>query len=57
MLTNRISHPLQAWNTVIVPAYGWRAIANAPRFMGMNVVYCDIDETGNVDLDQLQDLI
>ena len=44
-------------DTVIVPAYGWRAIANAPRFMGMNVVYCDIDETGNVDLDQLQELI
>jgi len=44
-------------DTVIVPAYGWRAIANAPRFMGMNVIYCDIDETGNVDLEQLQDLI
>jgi len=44
-------------DTVIVPAYGWRAIANAPRFMGMNVVYCDIDETGNVDVAQLKELI
>ena len=44
-------------DTVIVPAYGWRAIANAPRFMGMKVVYCDIDNTGNVDLEQLADMI
>ena len=35
-------------DTVIIPAYGWRAIANAPRFMQMQVIYCDIDETGNL---------
>ena len=42
---------------VIIPAYGWRAIANAPRFMQMQVIYCDINETGNVDTDMLNQLI
>ena len=42
---------------MIIPAYGWRAIANAPRFMQMQVIYCDIDETGNVDTDMLNQLI
>jgi len=44
-------------DTVIIPAYGWRAIMNAPMFVGLNVVFCDIDETGNVDLDKLEKLI
>lgn len=44
-------------DTVIVPAYGWRAITNAPQMMGMNVVYCDIDKTGNLDINQAIDLI
>lgn len=44
-------------DTVIVPAYGWRAITNAPQFIGLNVVYCDIDDTGNVDLQELHKLI
>jgi dTDP-4-amino-4,6-dideoxygalactose transaminase len=44
-------------DTVIVPAYGWRAITNAPQFVGLHVIYCDIDDTGNVDLDQLNQLI
>lgn len=44
-------------DTVIVPAYGWRAITNAPQFMQMKVLYCDIDETGNVDLDILNQMI
>lgn len=44
-------------DTVIIPAYGWRAIHNAPRFMGLNVIYCDIDDTGNIDLIELQSLI
>jgi len=44
-------------DTVIVPAYGWRAIVNAPWFVGMNVLFCDIDSTGNIDLNQLQEMI
>jgi dTDP-4-amino-4,6-dideoxygalactose transaminase len=44
-------------DTVIVPAYGWRAIMNAPLFVGLNVVFCDIDDTGNVDLNLLKDLV
>jgi len=44
-------------DTVIVPDYGWRAIVNAPWFVGMNVLFCDIDSTGNIDLNQLQEMI
>ena len=44
-------------DTVIVPAYGWRAIVNAPFFVGLNVLFCDIDETGNVDIEQLDEMI
>ena len=44
-------------DTVIVPAYGWKAIVNAPQLMGMRVIYCDIDETGNLDINQAIDLI
>ena len=44
-------------DTVIIPAYGWRAITNAPQFVGLNVVYCDIDDTGNVDIQELHLLI
>ena len=44
-------------DTVIIPAYGWRAIANAPKLMGMKIIYCDIDETGNLDINQAIDLI
>lgn len=44
-------------DTVIVPAYGWRAVTNAPQFVGLNVIYCDIDETGNVSISELHRLI
>jgi dTDP-4-amino-4,6-dideoxygalactose transaminase len=47
----------KAGDTVIVPAYGWRAIVNAPWFVGMNVLFCDIDSSGNIDLQQLQEMI
>ena len=42
---------------IIVPAYGWRAFANAPTIMGREVDFCDIDETGNVDLNDLETMI
>lgn len=42
---------------IIVPAYGWRAFANAPTIMGREVDFCDIDETGNVDLNDLEAMI
>ena len=44
-------------DTIIVPAYGWRAIANAPKFVGCNIQFCDIDETGNVNLELLFEMI
>ena len=46
-----------AGDTIIIPAYGWRATDNAPKFVGLNVIYCDIDDTGNVDLEKLNILI
>jgi dTDP-4-amino-4,6-dideoxygalactose transaminase len=42
---------------VIVPAYGWRAFSNAPTIMGREVDFCDIDTTGNVDLNELESMI
>ena len=44
-------------DTVIVPAYGWRAISNAPQFMKLKVEYCDIDNTGNLDIENMIDKI
>lgn len=44
-------------DTVIIPAFGWRAITNAPQWVGMKIIYCDIDETGNLDINQAKDLI
>jgi dTDP-4-amino-4,6-dideoxygalactose transaminase len=42
---------------VIVPAYGWRAFSNAPTIMGREVDFCDIDSTGNIDLNYLESMI
>jgi len=42
---------------IIVPAYGWRAFANAPTIMGREVDFCDIDQTGNIDLNILESMI
>lgn len=42
---------------IVVPAYGWRAFSNAPTIMGREVDFCDIDDTGNIDLNQLEDII
>ena len=39
---------------IIVPAYGWRAFSNAPTIMGREVDFCDIDKTGNIDLNNLE---
>ena len=44
-------------DSIIVPAYGWRAFANAPTIMGREVDFCDIDETGNIDLNNLEVMI
>lgn len=44
-------------DTVIVPAYGWRAFSNAPVIMGREIDFCDIDATGNVNLEQLDEMI
>ena len=34
---------------VLLPAYGWRAIENAPLYMGRRIELIDVDETGNID--------
>lgn len=44
-------------DTVIVPAYGWRAFSNAPVIMGREIDFCDIDSSGNIDLNELEKLI
>ncbi len=44
-------------DTVIVPAYGWRAFSNAPILMGRKIDFCDINNTGNIDLNELESVI
>ena len=39
---------------ILVPAYGWRAFANAVKFMGRLIQFIDIDETGNISLESLK---
>lgn len=43
-------------DTIIVPAYGWRAIANAVVFMNRVIKFVDIDNTGNICLESLDTL-
>lgn len=40
-------------DTIIVPAYGWRAFANAVVFMNRNIQFVDIDDTGNICIQSL----
>ena len=35
-------------DTILVPAYGWRGVANAVRFMNRRIKFIDVDETGNM---------
>ena len=35
-------------DTILVPAYGWRGVANAVQFMNRKLKFLDIDETGNL---------
>ena len=44
-------------DTIIIPAYGWRAFSNAPTIMGREIEFCDIDDTGNIDLNKLEVMI
>lgn len=43
-------------DTIIVPAYGWRAFANAVVFMNRNIQFVDIDDTGNISIEALDAL-
>lgn len=43
-------------DTIIVPAYGWRAFANAVVFMNRNIQFVDIDDTGNISIEALDSL-
>ncbi len=36
------------WDYILVPAYGWRGVANAMKFMNRRVKFIDIDSTGNI---------
>lgn len=40
-------------DTIIVPAYGWRAFANAVAFMNRQIQFVDVDETGNISIEAL----
>lgn len=42
---------------VIVPAMTFFSTAEAPSFLGMKVVVCDIDEYFNIDVKKLESLI
>lgn len=42
-------------DTILVPSYGWRAFANAVKFMNRKIHFIDIDETGNISLESLKD--
>ena len=35
-------------DVILVPAYGWRGVANAVQFMNRKLKFLDIDETGNL---------
>jgi len=41
-------------DTILVPAYGWRGVANAVRFMNRRLKFIDIDETGNISVEALE---
>ena len=40
---------------VIAPAYGWRAGANAIRFLNRRIKFIDIDYTGNICIEKLEE--
>jgi len=42
-------------DTIVVPAYGWRAFANAVKFMNRTLHFVDCDETGNMCMDALEE--
>jgi len=35
-------------DTILMPAYGWRGVSNAVRFMNRKLKFIDIDKTGNI---------
>ena len=41
-------------DTILVPAYGWRGVANAVRFMNRRLKFIDVDETGNISVEALE---
>ena len=41
-------------DTIVVPSYGWRAFANAVKFMNRTLHFVDCDETGNISIDSLE---
>lgn len=43
-------------DTIIVPAYGWRAFANAVAFINRKIEFVDVDETGTICLKSLDAL-
>ena len=38
----------QPGDTILVPAYGWRGVANAVYFMNRKLKFIDVDKTGNI---------
>ena len=41
---------------VVVPTYGWRAFANAVHFMNRKLHFVDIDSSGNIDINELNNI-
>jgi perosamine synthetase len=48
---------LKAGHEVIVPAFTWISTANVVEYMGARPVFCDVDRTFNLDVQQLESLI
>jgi len=42
-------------DVIVVPAYGWRAFANAVKFMSRELHFVDCDETGNMCMGALEE--
>ena len=40
---------------ILLPSYGWRAIENAPLYLHRRIELVDIDDTGNIDLNKLEE--
>jgi dTDP-4-amino-4,6-dideoxygalactose transaminase len=41
-------------DTILVPAYGWKGVANAVYYMGRTIEFVDVDGSGCISLEELE---